>query len=135
MTDIFMGPLPLINFAALDAELRAALPGKLDGISQDKHANLTVHVKAGENATALQPQIAAVIAAHNPAVLTPAQELAARRLAAQGELSVADFAAVLAQINAASSLADAKPILKKLLALTYRVALAQGLTDADDPGA
>jgi hypothetical protein len=76
-----------------------------------------------------------VIAAHDPAVLTPAQELAARRLAAQGDVSQADFAAVLAQINAASTLADAKPILKKLLALTYRVALAQGLTDADDPGA
>lgn len=135
MTDLNMGALPLINFARLDYELRAALPGKLDGISQDKFKNLTVHVTAGENADALQPQIAAVITAHNPSVLTPDQALAARREAAKGDLSAADFAAVLTQINAATSLADAKPILRKLLALTYRLALAQGMTDATDPGA
>ena len=133
MTDLNFGAQPLINFQALDAELRAALPAQLYGISQDKHANLTVHVVDGLDAQALRSSIAGVIAAHDPAKLSPAQALAARRIAAQGDLAAADFAALLAQINAASTLADAKPILKQLLALTYRLALAQGLTDADNP--
>jgi predicted hydrolase (HD superfamily) len=135
MTALDMGPNPAANFPALDAALRAALPGQLDGISWDKHGNLTVIVTEGRDAEALRPQIAAVIAAHNPSVLTPAQTLAARRVTAADDLQAADFAAVLAQINAATTLADAKPILKKLLALTYRLALAQGMTDATDPGA
>jgi hypothetical protein len=135
MTTLDMGALPAANFPALDAELRAAIPGKLDGLAWDKHGNLTVIVAAGQDAESLRGAIAAVIAAHNPAVLTPAQQLAARRLAAAGDLQAADFAAVLAQINAATSMADAKPILKKLLALTYRLALAQGMTDKTDPGA
>jgi hypothetical protein len=92
-------------------------------------------VKAGQNAEALRPTIAGVIAAHNPVTLTADQALAARRLTAAGDLQAADFVAVLNQINAATSLADAKPILKKLLALTYRLALAQDLTNATDPGA
>jgi hypothetical protein len=135
MTDLNLGAQPAINWPALDAELRAALPGKLDGTSYDKHTILTVHVKAGQNAEALRPTIAAVIVAHNPNTLTADQALAARRLTAAGDLQAADFVAVLNQINAATTLADAKPILKKLLALTYRLALAQGLTNATDPGA
>lgn len=135
MTNLDMGALPAINFARLDYDLRAALPGALDGISQDKHGNLTVIVSTGQNAEALRPAIAAVIAAHDPAALTPAQALAARRLEAQGDLEAADFAAVLAEINGASTLAAIKPILRKLLALSYRLALAQGMTSASDPGA
>jgi hypothetical protein len=135
MTELIMGALPAANFPALDAELRAALPGKLDGISWDKHGNLTVIVTTGHDAESLRGPVAAVIAAHNPAVLTPTQQLAARREAAKGDVSNADFVAVLNQINAATSLADAKPILRKLLALTYRLALAQGMTNANDPGA
>jgi hypothetical protein len=134
MADLNMGLQPAINWPALDYELRVALPGQLDGTSYAK-GNLTVHVKAGLDAEALRPAIAAVIAAHDPALLTPEQQLTARRVAAKGDLSAADFVAVLNQINAATSLADAKPILKKLLALTYRLALAEGLTDATDPGA
>jgi hypothetical protein len=136
MPELYMGAQPAINFNALDAELRAALPGKLDGINNNaKTGELWVIVTKGQDAEALRPQIAAVIAAHNPAVLTAEQATAARRVAAQGDLQAADFVTVLNQINAATSLADAKPILKKLLALTYRVALAQGLTDKTDPGA
>lgn len=136
MAELYMGAQPLANLDRLDYELRAALPSKLDGLKRnDKTGDLWVIVTTGQDAEALRPQIAAVIATHDPAALTPAQQLAARRLAAQGDLEAADFAAVLAQINAASTLADAKPILKKLLALTYRLALAQGMTDASDPGA
>lgn len=134
MTDLNFGPQPLINFDALDAQLRTALPTQLTGASYAKGV-LTVHVAAGLDAEALRPTIAGVIAAHNPAVLSEAQALAARRIAAQGDLNNADFLAVLNQINTASSLADAKPIMKSLLRLQYRVALAAGLTDAPDPEA
>jgi hypothetical protein len=135
MSDLNMGARPLINFALLDAELRAALPGKLDGISQDKHAGLTVHVVEGEDAAALRPQIAAVIAVHNPTKRTPEQDRAARRVAALGDVNNADFVALWHAIDNASSLAAVKPLMKAMLLLQFRVALASGLTDADEPGA
>ena len=133
MTDLNFGPQPQVNFQALDAELRQFFPNKLDGISQDKTGTLIVHVTAGENAVALRGPIESVIAAHDPTALTPAQALRARRLAAAGELSNADFLAVLNAINNATTLAAAKPIMRQLLRLVYRVALAQGLTTAGDP--
>ena len=123
----------LINFDVLDKELRAALPVACDGLSYNAGDGLIVYIRDGEDAESLRPAIAGVIAAHDPAVLSPAQELAARRIAAQGDLNNADFLAVLNAINAATTLAAAKPIMRQLLRLVYRVALAQGLTDASDP--
>jgi hypothetical protein len=124
-----------INAEALAAEMTVAIGAAWQGWSARKTDpdHFSLHVPDGTPQATIDAAIQ-VYAAHNPAVLTPAQELAARRLTAAGDLQAADFAAVLAQINAAASLADAKPILKKLLALTYRLALAQGMTDATDPG-
>jgi hypothetical protein len=129
-------PRKTINPAALAAEMTAAIGPAWQGWSARASdvTNYVLHVPDATPQATIDAAIA-VYNAHNPAVLTPAQQLAARREVAKGDVSAADFVAVLNQINAATSLADAKPILKKLLALTYRVALAQGLTDAADPGA
>jgi hypothetical protein len=136
MTAIVEVPKKTINSTALTAELKAAADPHFEGWSMGKAWPGVVRLHfADGTAQATIDAALAVYAAHNPAVLTPAQELAARRVTAEGDLQAADFAAVLAQINAATSLADAKPILKKLLALTYRMALAQGMTDKTDPGA
>lgn len=126
-------PAQPINGQTLDAELRAVAGAAYLNHSQGSKwpGVVRLHFADGTPQAVIDAALQ-VYAAHDPAVLTPAQELAARRVAAQGALEVADFAAVLAQINAAGSLADAKPILRKLLALVYRVALAQGLTDAPD---
>jgi hypothetical protein len=125
-----------INPETLAAEMTAAIGAAWQGWSTGKAwpGVVRLHFADGTAQAAIDAALA-VYAAHNPAVLTPAQTLAARRVTAEGDLQAADFAAVLAQINAATSLADAKPILKKLLALTYRLALAQGMTDKTDPGA
>jgi hypothetical protein len=135
MAELEFGPRPGLNFALLDAELRAALPGKLDGISWDKTDRLTVVVTEGEDAAALRPQIAAVIAVHNPTKRTPEQDQAARRAAALGDVKSADFVALWNAIDNAASLAAVKPLMKAMLLLQCRVALAAGLTDADEPGA
>jgi hypothetical protein len=129
-------PFKIVNAPQLKAELDAASGGAYQGYSVGSKWLGMARLHFADNTK--QPAIDATInayEAHDPAVLTTDQTLAARRLAAAGDLAAADFVAVLNQINAATSLADAKPILKKLLALTYRVALAQGLTDATDPGA
>lgn len=125
-----------INAETLVAEMTAAIGAAWQGWSARKAdaEHYALHVPDGTPQATINAALQ-VYADHDWTALTPAQELAARRIAAQGKLAAADFVAVLNQINAATSLADAKPILKKLLALTYRVALAQGLTDAADPGA
>jgi hypothetical protein len=135
MAELEFGPRPGLNFPLLDAELRAALPGKLDGISWDKADRLTVVVTEGEEAQSLRSVIAAVIAVHNPTKRTPEQDRAARRAAALGDVNNADFVALWNAIDNAASLAAVKPLMKAMLLLQFRVALAAGLTDADEPGA
>jgi hypothetical protein len=136
MTTIVEVPKKVVNSDALTAELKASAGASFEGWSMGKTwpGVLRLHFVDGTPQAVIDAALT-VYAAHNPAVLTPAQQLAARRETAKGDLQAADFVAVLNQINAASTLADAKPILKKLLALTYRLALAQGMTDATDPGA
>lgn len=134
MSELYLGTRPALNLDLLDAELKAALPGQIDGLKRnDKNGDLWVIVTEDADADALKPQALAVLQAHDPNVLTPAQETAARRIAAQGEVSNADFLAVLNAINDATTLAAAKPIMRQLLRLVYRVALAAWLTDAPDP--
>lgn len=130
-------PRKVINGSSLDAELRAAIGAAYQGYSYNRPVSpdtYTLHFADGTPQATIDAAIL-VYQNHNANVLTPDQQLAARRVAAAGDLQAADFAAVLAQINAATSLADAKPILRKLLALTYRLALAHGMTDKPDPGA
>jgi hypothetical protein len=130
MPELYMGAQPLINFAALDAELRAALPGKLDGISQDKYANLTVVVSEGVDAESLRGRVAAVIAAHNPAVLTPTQEAEATKAAAVASLATADLAGMVAAVDRAKTLEDVRPLLLTALDLLGKLAVAQGFIPA-----
>lgn len=134
MTELSMGPHPLINFDALDAELKAALPGKLDGISWDKRANLTVIVREGQNTESLRPQIAAVIAAHNPAVLTAEQQEAAAQQAARTTLSQSDFMAWRTNVQNATTLAAMKVLVLQLGRVVWMLAKANGLTSTTDPG-
>lgn len=134
MTITIEVPQKSINDAVLSAELEAAAPEAVAGFSQGKAwpGLVRLHFADGTPQAVIDAALAAY-AAHNPAVLSPAQELAARRAAAQGDVSNADFLSVLNAINDASTLAAAKPIMRQLLRLIYRVALAQGLTDASDP--
>jgi hypothetical protein len=118
MTDLNLGAQPAINWPALDAELRAALPGKLDGTSYDKHTILTVHVKQGADAESLRPQIAAVIAAHDPAALTPDQAQAAAKDEAFAELKAVDFSA----LQKAGTLQEVRDAV-------FKMAVAFGLAD------
>jgi pyruvate/2-oxoglutarate/acetoin dehydrogenase E1 component len=120
MTELYMGAQPAINFNALDAELRAALPGKLDGINNNaKTGELWVIVTKGQDAESLRPQIAAVIAAHDPAVLTAEQARAAAKDEAVAELKAIDFA-TLQKSGTLQEVRDA----------VFKMALAFGLTDA-----
>jgi hypothetical protein len=129
-------PLKTINAPQLKAELDAASAGAYQGYSVGAKWPGIVRLHFADSTTqSVIDTTLAAYTAHNPNTLTADQALAARRLTAAGDLQAADFVAVLNQINAATTLADAKPILKKLLALTYRLALAQGLTNATDPGA
>jgi hypothetical protein len=129
-------PLKIINAPLLKTELDTASTGAYQGYSVGSKwpGIVRLHFADGTAQAVIDATLAAYTA-HNPNTLTADQALAARRLTAAGDLQAADFVAVLNQINAATTLADAKPILKKLLALTYRLALAQGLTNATDPGA
>lgn len=134
MTAIVEVPRKIINSTALTAELKSAAGPQFEGWSMGKTWPnvIRLHFNDGAAQAAIDAAIQAY-AAHNPAVLTAEQQLEARRIAAQGEVGAADFLAVLNQINAAASLADAKPILRSLLRLMYRIALAEGLTDAENP--
>lgn len=124
-----------VNAQALDAAIRAAVPG-YEGYAIGAKWPDHVRLLFADGTPQAQIDTAlALYAAHDPNVLTPEQALQARRLAAMGDVETEDFAALLNQINAATSLADAKPILRKLLALTYRMALATELTNAPGPGA
>lgn len=129
-------PRKTINPETLAAQMTAAIGTAWQGWSARKTDpdHYILHVPDGTAQATIDAALT-VYANHDPAVLTPDQQLDARRVTAAGDLQATDFVAVLNQINAATSLADAKPILRKLLALTYRLALAQGMTDATDPGA
>jgi hypothetical protein len=118
MTDLNLGQQPAINWPALDAELRAALPGKLDGTSYDKHTILTVHVKAGQNAEALRPTIAGVIAVHDPNTLTADQAQAAAKDEAFAELKAVDFGAL-----------QKSGTLQEVRDAVFKMAVAFGLAD------
>jgi hypothetical protein len=131
MTDLYMGPQPLINFSALDAELRAALPGKLDGIrNAAKTGDLWVIVTEGHDAESLRGPVAAVIAAHNSAVLTPTQEAEAAKAAAVDALATADLAGMVNAVHDAKTLQDVRPLLLTALALLGKLAVAQGFIPA-----
>lgn len=125
-----------VNAETLAAEMTAAIGAAWQGWSARKAdaKHYALHVPDGTPQATINAALQ-VYADHDWTAQTPAQQLAARRIAAEGEVSSADFLALWNQINAASSLADAKPILKALLRLQYRVALAAGLTDAPDPEA
>jgi hypothetical protein len=135
MANLNMGQQPGINWPALDAELHAALPGKLDGTSFDKRGELVVHVKDSESADALRPQIAAVLAAHDPAVKTPEQREDEARETTRRALEQADFARWKADVQNAASLAALRPLLLQLGRVVWMLAKAQGLTRAQDPEA
>lgn len=127
-------PAQPINGQTLDAELRAVAGAAYLNHSQGSKwpGVVRLHFADGTPQTAIDAALQ-VYAAHNPDVLTPEQAVTARRAVAAGELSNADFLAVLHAINDATTLAAAKPILRQLLRLVYRMALAQGLTAAEDP--
>lgn len=128
MTDLFMGTHPAVNFEGLDKELRAALPGKLDGIKNNaKNGDLWVVVTEGQNAESLRPQIAAVIAAHNPAVLTAEQQVTAAKEAAAAAVASANIAALVQSAVKATTLEELRPILLQAFDLLGNMALVQGL--------
>lgn len=66
-----------INLEALDAELRAALPGIISGVSLSP-AGVTVHF-TGRAVPADQTSARQIVLAHDPARLTPAQQAAQSR--------------------------------------------------------
>lgn len=130
MTDLNMGTRPGINFEVLDAELRAALPGKLDGVNfAHKTGELTVIVTEGEDAERLRGTIAAVISAHDPTAKTPLQQAQAAREQAAQAVAGADLAGLAAEVVAAKTLEDVRPALMQALTLLGQMAVAQGLVE------
>ena len=130
MTDLSMGLHPGINSEVLDAELRAALPGKLDGLNfAHKTGELTVIVTEGEDAAPLRGTIAAVIAAHDPNATTPQQQAQAAREQAAQAVAGADLAGLAAEVVAAKTLEDVRPALMQALTLLGQMAVAQGLVE------
>lgn len=133
MADLNLGKFPLINFDQMDAEVRAALPDKVRGLTYADDV-LTAQV-ADDDAEALRPQIEAVIAAHDPSVKTAAQQEDEARETTRRQLEQADFAKWKADVQNAASLAALRPLLLQLGRVVWMLAKAQGLTRASDPEA
>lgn len=132
MTDLNLGEQRAINWPALDAELRAALPGKLDGTTYAK-GELTVHVREGVDANALRGQIAAVVQAHNPAVQTAQQQADAARAEAVEALKTADVAAIRTGLEAkGATVAQLQAQVADLAAVVEQMRVALGLGEPPD---
>lgn len=133
MTNLNMGERPAINWPALDSELRAALPGKLDGTSYDKHGVLIIYVKKGEDAEALRGQIGAVIRAHDPAALTREQQAKAAREAAKEAVRTADVTALRTGLEARTgTVAQLQAQVAELAAVVEAMRVALGLDEPPD---
>lgn len=132
MTDLNLGEQRAINWPALDAELRAALPGKLDGTTYAK-GELTVHVREGVDAEALRGQIGAVIRAHDPAALTREQQAKAAREAAKEAVRTADVTALRTGLEAKTgTVAQLQAQVAELAALVEAMRVALGLDEAPE---
>lgn len=128
-------PRKIINAPALEAELRAAAGAAYDGWSYNKPVApdvYTLHFNDGAAQAAIDAALQAY-AAHDPAVLTAEQQLEARRAAAEQDLRVVDFKQVLQAINALAIPQEAKTVLRQILLLQYKSALATGIIDTPDP--
>lgn len=135
MTNVNLGAQPAINWPALDAELRAALPGQLDGTSYGKGGELTVHVAEGADAEALRKTIAAVLAAHNPNVLTRQQQAEAARETAALAVRAADVTALRAGLEAkAGTVAQLQAQVAALAGVIESMRVALGLDEPPDGG-
>lgn len=131
MPNLNWGAQNAINWPALDAELRAALPGKLDGTSYSK-GELTIHVTEGEDAEALRPAIAAVLKAHDPTVLTREQARETAREAAALAVRTADVTALRAGLEAkAGTVAQLQAQVAQLAALLDAMRVALGLDERE----
>lgn len=132
MTDIYLGAQPAINWEALDAELRRALPGALDGTTYAR-GELTVHVADGEDAAALRPAIEAVIRAHDPAVPTPGQAAEAARAEAIEALKTADVTVLRTGLEARTgTVAQLQAQVAELAAVVEAMRVALGLDEPPD---
>lgn len=133
MTGLNLGVYPGANFPLLDQELREAMPGRLDGISQDKHGVLTVHVKEAEDAEALRGQIEAVIKAHDPAVLTREQQAKAARETAALAVRTANVTALRTGLEARTgTVAQLQAQVAELAAVVEAMRVALGLDEPPD---
>ena len=132
MTDLNLGEQRAINWPALDAELRAALPGNLDGTTYAK-GELTVHVCEGVDANVLRGQIAAVVQAHDPTVQTAQQQADAARAEAVEALKTADVAAIRTGLEAkGATVAQLQAQVASLAAVVEQMRVALGLGEPPD---
>lgn len=125
-TDLNLGAQPGINWPALNAELLAALPDKVAGTTYADGA-LIVNLADGVNVQALQPTIAALLAAHDPSALTPQQQAQAQQQAALTALTQTDFTAMTDAVQGAATLEDVRPLLLDALGALNALTLALGL--------
>ena len=121
-----------INADALDAQLRASLPG-YDGLSLSDVDGLLVHVREGEDAEALRGQIGAVIRAHDPAALTREQQAKAAREAAKEAVRTADVTALRTGLEARTgTVAQLQAQVAALAGVIESMRVALGLDEPPD---
>lgn len=118
-----------VNLEALDKRLRSVFGEGVIGLSYDG-TDVTVHL---EDETPDAP-IASEIDAHDPDVETEGQTRERLMDLARTELLTSDFKTLRDAINNASTLAALRPILRGMLLVMWRMALAQGLTHETDVG-
>lgn len=132
MIDINMGPVTA-NVSELARELRAAIPGT-SGTSSDTDGNLIVHIEADEqNTDELRSSIAAVIKAHDPAVLTREQQAKAARETAALAVRTANVTALRTGLEAKTgTVAQLQAQVAELAALVEAMRVALGLDEAPE---
>lgn len=126
--ELNMGQYPAVNFDLLDKQVRAAFPGLVAGISQDKLKTLTIHfLDSVQDVEPYRAQAEVVLAAHVPTELTPEQTKAEKARAALAELGVADYQAWKTGVDGITSLAQAKTRLEQLGRVVFLLLQAQGI--------
>ena len=120
-----------INIEKLDAELRAALREHIAGVMQDWDGEVGVVVEGDEVPEVVRAEVEAVLAAHDPNAKTAAQLRLERRLAALGDIKVTDLIALRDELEAATTVADFKRLLRKMFILMYRLIQLNEATDDD----
>lgn len=120
-----------VNIDRLDSELRAALREQIAGVTQDWEGDLAVVVEGDEISPEVQAGIEAVLSAHDPNAKTAAQTRLERRLAALDDIKVTDLLALRNELEAATTIADFKRLLRKMFILMYRLIQLNEATDDD----